>query len=90
MIDMEELTDFIRESNKIEGIFKYNENKQVQAYQKFLDLKFITVDDLIEFVSVIQPDAVLRDKKGLDVRVGNHVPLPGGPAIKRTLAILII
>jgi Fic family protein len=42
----------------------------------------ITLGDMRRFVSVYQPDAELRDRRGLNVRVGNHYPPPGDITIK--------
>ncbi len=85
------LKRFITESNKIEGIHLDDASAQEQynVYRKFLDLKRPNVPDLVKFVSEIQPNAVLRDKKGLNVRIANHVPIPGGPEVKKRLSSLL-
>ena len=70
---------FTRESNLIEGIDRDPTDAEVEAHIRLVDLNHITIPGLIGFVSVVQPDAVLRDEPGLDVRVGRHVPMPGGP-----------
>jgi hypothetical protein len=44
---------------------------------------------LMALVGVLQPDARLRDRAGLDVRVGNHFPPPGGADIPYKLAGII-
>ena len=76
------LTDFIKESNKIEGIFRKPTNRETQASYDFLSLPIIEIQDLQNLVNVYQPGAVLRDKVGLDVRVGEHTPIKGGSQIR--------
>ena len=87
------LVGFVQESNRIEGIHRGITHPQtgleIEAHEQFLALKAITVEALENFVAVVQPDAVLRDKRGLDVRVGNHIAPPGGPEIVGDLARLI-
>lgn len=74
------LSRFIKESNAIEGIFDYNENNQLGWYDHFLKLKYINIDDLKTFVvNVASVD--LRWNLGMDVQVGSHVPIPGGPLV---------
>lgn len=81
--------DFIRESNRIEGIYRDPTPEEVNEFDRFMKLDVITVDELNKFVSVYQPDAQLRDKKGLDVRIGNHIPPKGGPDIRIKLEELL-
>lgn len=82
------LTDFVTESNRIERIFKTTK-AEVAAHQRLLEQDTMTVAGLVEFVSVMQPDAVLRDAKGLNVRIGNHHPPLGGREILYKLANLL-
>lgn len=77
--------NFVKESNKIEGIIREPTPPEIKAFTYFLTLPQLTIEDVVTFVSAIQPDAVLRNKKGLDVRVGNHFPPKGGDDIKNTL-----
>jgi hypothetical protein len=86
-----ELTDFVRESNKIEGIVRGGERfeRDFQASKEFLALDTITIPDLENLVNVFQPGAKLRDKPGMDVRVGNHIAPPGGPEIVEQLEEII-
>jgi Fic family protein len=83
------LADFIAESNRIEGIFRPHTEDELNAYRRFLTLPMISVADIQEFVSVIQPNAKLRSKPGMDVRVGNHFPPKGGKAIVTKLERLL-
>ncbi len=83
---MSNLQRFIAESNLIEGMGNVILSDESTAYEEFLKLKHVTIGDLENFVNVIQPGAVLREKVGLDVRVGNHIPPAGGDGIVVELA----
>lgn len=76
---------FIQESNKIESILRPPTEEEVAEFTRFLALPHMTVEDLEEFVSVYQPNASLRDRFGLDVRVGRYTPPAGGPQVKERL-----
>lgn len=69
--------NFIRESNRIEGIHRDPTKAEIAEYIRFMKLKKVSIEDLQAFVRVYQPNAVLRNKPGLDVRVGNHRPISG-------------
>lgn len=76
------MINFIRESNKIEGILRDPSFDEIEEMHYLMDLKNINVDDLARFVSVYQPNAELRDKKSIPcVRVGNHIAPRSGPDI---------
>ncbi len=79
------LKEFIRESNRIEGIIREPTEAELTAAELFLGLARIEIADLCNLVSVFQPGAVLRDKPGLNVRVGNHIAPAGGKEIKEQL-----
>lgn len=89
------LEDFIRESNRIEGINREPTQEEIVAHEVLLVNKEITVRDLEAFVSIIQPKtrwtpaAILRNKEGLNVRVGDYYPPLGGPAIEPQLVRLL-
>ena len=82
------LTDFVRESNRIEGIDSIR-TLDVPAHEMLLDLREITIGDLERFVGMVQPGAKLRREPGMDVRVGSHVPIPGGPPVETNLENLL-
>ena len=82
MIDERRLRDFIRESNHIEGIDREPTGAEVSIVRAFLNSLSPGICDLVAAVGVHQPGARLRDKVGLDVRVGNHIAPPGGPEIR--------
>ncbi len=69
--------DFIVESNEIEGIHRDPSEAEIAEHLRFMKLDEITIEDLERFVSVYQPYAELRDRAGLDVRVGGYYPPPG-------------
>ena len=83
------LEDFVRESNRIEGIERDPTADEIDAHKWFLARDKITVRDLGTLVSVIQPDAVIRRTIGLDVRVGNHIAPRGGPEIEQRLEAIL-
>lgn len=88
MIDNTVLFNFIIESNKIEGIEGVS-TEELYAYKTFLNLSHITIQDLEDFVTVCQPNAVLRNIHGLNVRVGNYTPPYGGTEIQHYLELLL-
>ena len=86
---MSELYDFIAESNRIEGITRAPTSAELIATEAFIGLPKITLVALKNLVATLQPNARLRDKLGLDVRVGNHYPPRGGPEIRERLQNLL-
>lgn len=82
-------TDFVRESNRIEGIKRAPTRAEIAEHMRFLALERVGLDDMVHFVSVYQPDAKLRQSAGLNVRVGPHLPPPGGPHIVEELTLLL-
>lgn len=72
---------FVTESNKIEGITRKPTDAELGEHNRFTNLETVTIQDLEQFVRVYQPRAVLRNVEGLNVRVGNHIPIPGGSEI---------
>ncbi len=83
------LIAFIRESNRIEGLHHAPTDTEIDAHMVLLTLRTVPVPDLEVFVGLIQPGAVLRRTPGQDVRVGQHVAPPGGPAIDDALRDLL-
>ena len=83
------LEDFVRESNRIEGILRGPTGAEIDAHAAFLYLPRPKVSDLEGFVSVVAPGHRLRDQHGLNVRVGNHIAPPGGPEIRAALDTLL-
>lgn len=79
---------FVTESNHIEGIHDVNPN-ELTEFRRFINLRTITVEELERFVSVYQPEAKLRTKAGMDVRIGMYLPPRGGPGIAQDLEPLL-
>lgn len=81
---------FVQESNRIEGIDPPPHLHEIQAHERFLAVERVTVVDLEEFVAVVAGnDKVLRRREGQNVRVGPHLPPPGGPDIEAKLRTLL-
>lgn len=81
--------NFIRESNRIEGIHRDPTEEELEEYSRFMRLDKITVEDLEKFVSVYQPNARLRDQYGLNVRIGPYYPPKGCPEIRENLKTIL-
>lgn len=84
-MNAKQLLDFVAESNRIERIARAPTNREVEATCDFLALETITVNAMADLVWVYAPGASLRLRKGMDVRVGDHCPPPGGPGIGYSL-----
>jgi hypothetical protein len=85
MIDIDAVWNFVAESNRIEGIDR-TLHKHVEAHRTFLS-EPPSVESLCALVSVLQPDARLRDRADVPgVRVGTHVAPRSGPEIREHLA----
>ena len=86
----EDVVAFIKESNKIEGIVRDPTDEETNEFYRFIDLeKCPTISDLVQFVSVYQPNARMRNAQGLNVSVGRHFPPLGGPDIPVQLRIIL-
>ena len=79
------LTEFVTESNRIEGI---GGAPNVEPSQAFLSLPEPGLDDLCRFVRD-EAGAELRTEANMNVMIGNHRPPPGGPGIAIELRTLI-
>lgn len=85
-----ELLDFLDESLRIEGITRGPTLAEMSATEEFLSLDIIQASSIIYLVSVYEPSAEIRVKQGLDVRIGNHLPLSGGPQVLDRLKNILI
>ena len=83
-----DLTDFVAESNRIEGMGEPTKY-EMAAHERLLAVKKITVSNLEAFVRVIQPNATLRREIGYDVWVGGFSAPPGGHHIEISLKGLL-
>lgn len=84
------LEDFVRESNRIEGITRNPTEAEISAHAEFTRLTAPSVADLERFVGVVAPGHRLRDLPHLNVRVGNHIAPRGGPAIRQELEAILL
>lgn len=80
---------FLIESNAIEGIHRDPYDVEIDAFRDFLSLPALTVADLNDLQFRFAPNMPLRDKIGLNVRVGNHIAPAGGPEIAVHLANML-
>ena len=78
---MSGLYQLVTESNRIEGITRPPTPDEMIATEEFLARDTVTVMALQTLVEVYAPKKPLREKRGMDVRVGNYVAPPGGPQI---------
>lgn len=79
------LYDFIHESNAIEGIHRAPTAEEIRAAERFMRLFDMSASALGDYQAVIAPGKPLRERSGQDVRVGDYIAPPGGPAILRRL-----
>lgn len=80
---------WVAESNRIENISRHPTPEELAEHKRFVNTAALTVDELQRFVFVYQRNAVLRDRPGLNVRVGSHIPPKGGPHIRTALEALL-
>jgi hypothetical protein len=84
------ITEMVRETNRIEGIHREPSGAERLEFERFLALEEVTVGDLERFVKVYQPGAKLRLLEGQNVRVGGHYPPKGGEHIHAQLQALLV
>lgn len=83
------LLDFVRESNRIEGIVRPPTPMEIEAHELFLVPDQPTTERLAAFVYAVTPGKLLRDQRGMNVTVGQHRPPPGGLMISHDLGQLL-
>ena len=82
------LTNFVRESNRIEGIDRPPTVAEILAHTRFL-AGDVSIKALERFVDAVQPDALLRRHESMNVRVNTHIAPKGGEHIEEWLRHLI-
>lgn len=89
MIDEQKLNEFVRESNRIEGILAVS-FEDLAAHRNFLALREVEIAHLETFVDEVG-GRPLRRKRGMDVRISgaSHLPPFGGPEIEKGLQALL-
>ncbi len=75
---MNKYIDFIRESNRIEGILQEPTPEEVAEFKRFIALDRITITELKQFVSIYAPGHRFRSVKGLNVSVAGYYAPSGG------------
>lgn len=88
------LIEFLKESNQIEGYGTVTDG-EVKAAERFLALKEIKVEDLVNFVLTTTlahgfMPGQLREHRGQDVRIGHHIPMRGGLQVVDALNLLLL
>jgi hypothetical protein len=83
------LEGFVRESNHIENLDREPFSTELEAHESLLALERLGIADLREFVTRIG-GGELRERVGMDVRVGNYYPPRGGPWMVERLADLLV
>lgn len=84
------LRRFVRESNRIENIVREPTRREMEAHERLLSLDALTMPAVVEFVhDITNGEGPLRSQPGMNVRVGPHVPPPGGSAIVSELEALL-
>jgi hypothetical protein len=79
----------VAESNRIEGIYRAPTYSELLEFERFLHVERVSITELERFLSIYQPEAKLRDKPGMDVYVGKHVPPPGGSHVADQLQAIL-
>ena len=81
------LDAFLEESDAIEG--EHTAMLERECAEMFLKLKMLTVKDVAHMALMITPAAQLRNKSGMDVRVGPHRPPRGSVDVEDNLRLLL-
>lgn len=90
LAEAKRLHAFLEESNRIEGLERPAFPDEFGAASVFLSLEKPDLGMLCGYVALAAgPRAVLRDRVGLDVRVGSWVPPRGAPEIRERLEGLL-
>lgn len=83
------LEAFVRESNRIEGIFRDPSPEEMAATEFLLGEKQLTPGSMAALVECCQHGARIRDKSGMNVRIGGHIAPQGGPQIVKGLKAIL-
>jgi len=79
---------FLEESNRIEGISEPVTDEEFACASDFLAAREVTLPKIQLYVDAVA-QARIRDRTGMDVRVGGHYPPPGGKHIRDELRKLV-
>jgi len=83
------LKDFLTESLMIESIFRDPTEAEMQATRAFLGGP-LTLEATLALQAVYAPGYPLRDRYGLDVRIGNYLPPAGRPEMGALLNSVLV
>lgn len=86
--ELADLRIFVRESNRIEGITRAPLKKELMAHRELLSHGAPDVGAMQSFVWTVAGRAI-RNRAGMDVRVGSHIAPPGGPEIETRLGLIL-
>lgn len=64
---------FIRESNRIEGILHDPTEGEIAAHERLLKIPQLHPTTVGDFQAVIARGKPIRERLGMNVRVGNHI-----------------
>jgi hypothetical protein len=81
--------EMVAESNRIEGINRPPTDAEISEHERFMRLEKLSVSEIETFARIYQPNARLRSIRGLNVRVGPHIPPKGGEHILAQLQALV-
>ena len=73
------LVPFLRESLGIEGIHREPSTEEIAATRRFMSLSSMSATALGDLQAVYAPGCPLREREGMDVRIGCYGPPRGGP-----------
>ena len=82
------INGFMQESLAIEGIHREPFSAELFASREFL-LSPMTLASVLKIQAVYAPGMPLREKVGLNVKVGGYLAPPGSPDIRRRLKRLL-
>ena len=81
--------DFVRESNMIEGIDRCDP-MECEVFEDIVRAPSIDINDLIRYVKVTEPNAVLRDNLSVsDSFIGDNYPTKSGPELRKHIVDLL-
>ena len=81
---------FLEESLQIEGIRRGPTPDEVTKTIDFLGKVTINIGDVIDLQAVYSPGAPIRDKAGMNVRVGRCIPPLGGTSVPKDLHDILV
>jgi hypothetical protein len=76
-----DLARFITESNAIEEIHREPTDGEMEAHRGLLKQSELTPEIIRGFVWYVADKAPMRTRRGMNVEVGNHSPIPGSSMV---------